>query len=256
MLKPYYSGHLYSTNAHVDDAAFVPNRMVPAANTKQPYSTEPSWAATFPGNVFYHGPANYKWAALTFDDAPDALFLPIMLDILAHYDVKVTFFALGNCAHQNPDMVKRIVNDGHIIGNHTYDHIDITKISSEQLREQVQKTEDEIYRTVGLKTALFRPPFGFMNEASIRIVLSMGYKMIMWNIDSYDWMGLTGPAITSRVLINSKPGAIILMHNSCAGDVAAGTGTVQSLPFIIETLKSGGYVLTTVATMLNIPAYK
>ena len=179
-----------------------------------------------------------------------------MLDILKHYDVKVTFFALGRCAHQNPDMVKRIVNEGHIIGNHTYDHLDITKIPADQVREQIQKTEDEIYQIVGFRTALFRPPFGFLNDESARIVVALGYKIILWNIDSYDWMGLTGPAVASRVLVNITPGSIVLMHNACDGSVEAGTGTAQSLPFIIETLKAEGYVFTTVSTMLNIPAYK
>jgi peptidoglycan/xylan/chitin deacetylase (PgdA/CDA1 family) len=225
-------------------------------NAQQPYQIDQSRTEQYAGNVFSYGSINYKLAALTFDDAPDSLFLPVMLDILAHYDVKATFFSLGSCAHQNPDMVERIVKEGHIIGNLTYDHLDITKIPAEQVREQIQKTEDEIYQIVGVRTALFRPPFGSLNDESVRIVLAMGYKIILWSLDSYDWIGLTGPAIASRVLVNIKPGSIILMNNACDGSAAAGSGTVQSLPFIIETLKAEGYAFSTVSAMLNIPAYK
>jgi peptidoglycan-N-acetylglucosamine deacetylase len=225
-------------------------------SVQQPYQIDPNRTALFPGNVFSHRSINYKLVALTFDDAPDSLFAPVLLDVLMHYDVKVTFFSLGRCAHQNPDMVKRMVDEGHIIGNHTYDHLDITKIPADQVREQVQRTEDEIYRIVGLRTALFRPPFGFLNDESTRVVLSLGYKIILWNIDSFDWMGLTGPAIASRVIVNITPGAIVLMHNACDGSVASGTGTVQSLPFIIETLKAEGYIFTTIDMLLNIPPYK
>jgi peptidoglycan/xylan/chitin deacetylase (PgdA/CDA1 family) len=215
----------------------------------------PNQGGLAPGNIFYHGPT-YRLAALTFDDAPDALFAPIILDILTNYDIKATFFAWGKCAQQNPSMVRQIVQKGHLIGNHTYDHLDITKISVKQVREQIQRTEEEIYQIAGVRTALFRPPFGFFNDATIKEIIAMGYKIIMWNIDSYDWMGLTGPAITSRVLVNIKPGAIVLMHNACDGSIDAGAGTVQSLPYIIETLKSAGYVFTSIAAMLNVPAYK
>jgi peptidoglycan-N-acetylglucosamine deacetylase len=207
-------------------------------------------------NVFSQRSIDYKLVALTFDDAPDSLFAPVILDILMHYDVKATFFILGSCAHQNPDMVKSIVSQGHIVGNHTYDHLDITKIPADQVREQIQRTEDEIYQIVGLRTALFRPPFGFLNDESTRIVFSLGYKIILWNIDSYDWIGLTGPAIASRVINNITPGSIVLMHNACDGSVASGTGTTQSLPYIIEVLKAEGYIFTTIDKLLNLPAYK
>ena len=84
----------------------------------------------------------------------------------------------------------------------------------------------------------------------------MGYKIVLWNIDSEDWMGLTGPAIAARVVPNIVPGSISLMHNACGGSVAAGTGTTQSLPYIIEILKAEGYNFTTIPALLNIPAYK
>ncbi|HBE79883.1 MAG TPA: polysaccharide deacetylase family protein [Firmicutes bacterium] len=255
MANPYLYGYKLPINKYSANPFLAQKFPQLSSFAQQPYITDPNQEIPSSGNIFYHGPTN-KLAALTFDDVPDSLFAPILLEILARYDVKATFFALGKCAHQNSSMVGQIVQKGHIIGNHTYDHLDITKISAEQVREQILRTEEEIYQIAGVRTALFRPPFGFFNDTTMQEIIAMGYKIIMWNIDSYDWMGLTGPAITSRVIVNIKPGAIVLMHNACDGSIEAGTGTVQSLPFIIETLKSAGYVFASIPTMLGIPAYK
>jgi Predicted xylanase/chitin deacetylase len=244
MANLYRNGYLYPPQVYNQ----------PVAALQQPYQVDPNVAAKFPGSIFLQGPGN-KYVALTFDDAPDSLFAPVMLDIFARYNVKVTFFCLGNCVKQNPDMVKRIAGEGHIIGNHTYDHTDLSKLPPEQVREQVQKAADEIYRATGLRTALFRPPFGFLSDVSAQVIISMGYKIIMWNVDSYDWMGLTGPGIAGRVNANVTPGSIVLMHNACSGSTESGTGTTQALPFIIETLKAQGYIFTTIPELLKIPAY-
>ncbi|HEX2954859.1 MAG TPA: polysaccharide deacetylase family protein [Bacillota bacterium] len=210
----------------------------------------------FPGEIFYQGPPDIRSVALTFDDAPDNLFAPVLLDILAQYDVKATFFFLGTCVHQNPNIVLRMFREGHIIANHSYSHTDITTLTPEQIQTEVRETQDELQLITGLKTALFRPPFGALNAESAQVVISMGYKIILWNVDSLDWMGLTGPAITARVVSATVPGSIILMHNACDGTIQAGTGTTQSLPYIIEALRAEGYTFTTIPALLNIPAYQ
>jgi peptidoglycan/xylan/chitin deacetylase (PgdA/CDA1 family) len=222
----------------------------------QPYQIDQNWLAQYPGNIFSQGPSNCKLAALTFDDAPDALFAPVLLDILSQYAVKATFFCNGACARQNPEIVKRIAKEGHILGNHTYNHPDLTTIPPDQIRAEIKTAEVEIQQITGLRTALFRPPYGALNNESIQIILSMGYKIILWNVDSLDWTGITGPAITARVVINTVPGSIILMHNACGGSIQAGTGTIQSLPYIIEVLRAAGYNFTTIPALLNIPAYQ
>ncbi len=223
---------------------------------KQPYQSDRNWATQYPGQVFYHGPTDRKAIALTFDDVPDALFAPVLLDVLAQYNVKATFFCLGTCIRKNPDMVYRMFKDGHILANHTYNHPDLTTLSPEQIRTEVQSTQAEIQMITGLKTALFRPPYGFIDEKVIQVVIALGYKIIMWNVDSLDWMGLTGPQIAARVVSATTPGSIILMHNACEGTVQAGTGTVQSLPYIIEILRSQGYQFETIPDLLNIPGYQ
>ncbi|HBF36611.1 MAG TPA: polysaccharide deacetylase family protein [Firmicutes bacterium] len=241
-------------NQYPNSQPYFSSYIPPVAVKQQHYQIDPNVAAKFPGNIFTQGPS-FKYVALTFDDAPDSLFAPVMLDIFSRYNIKVTFFCLGNCVHQNSDMLKQIAREGHIIGNHTYDHVDLSKLPPNQVRDQIQRTADEIYRAIGLKTALFRPPFGFLSDESAQVIISMGYKIIMWNVDSYDWMGLTGPGITGRVNANVSPGSIVLMHNACSGSTESGTGTTQSLPFIIETLKASGYTFVTIPALLNIPAY-
>ena len=221
-----------------------PDLSLSPLHIKQSYQNDdPDWTSKFPDMIFYHGATNCKLAALTFDDAPDALFAPIILNILAQENVKATFFCLGNCVASNPDSLIQIAEQGHIIGNHTYDHMDITKASPGKVIDEISKTAAAIEQITGLRTALFRPPYGFFHEDSARLIVSLGYRIIMWNIDSLDWMGLTGPMITARVVTSITPGAIILMHNACGGSVQAGTGTTQSLPFIIKTLKAKGIFL-------------
>lgn len=223
---------------------------------KPPYQTDQNWAIQYPGQVFLQGSSNCKSVALTFDDAPDNLFAPVLLDILAQYNVKATFFFLGTCVHQNPDMVYRMFKEGHIVANHSYNHFDLTTLSPDQIRTEVQTTQDELQMITGVKTALFRPPYGALNDEVIQVVLSMGYKIILWNVDSLDWMGLTGPAVTARVVTTTVPGSIILMHNACGSTIQAGTATIQSLPYIIEILRSEGYNFVTIPALLNIPAYQ
>ena len=210
----------------------------------------------FPGQISRPEQTDGNFVALTFDDAPDSLFGPVLLDTLAAYNVPATFFCLGTCVQRNPGLVQRIVGEGHIVANHSYDHADLTTLTPEQVREEVLRAETLIQQITSLRTALFRPPYGALNDEVSQIVLSLGYKIIMWNVDSLDWTGITGPAVAARVVPNTTAGSIILMHNTCGGSVQAGTATIQSLPFIIEILRAEGYSFVTIPTLLNIPAYQ
>ena len=241
-------------NPHlVSPASSAPKR---AAYYDRPYQADSNWALQFPGQIYLQERSNGKFVALTFDDAPDSLFGPLLLDILSAYNVPATFFCLGTCAQQNPGLVQRIVGEGHIVANHSYDHADLTALTPEQVREEVLLAETVIRQITGLRTALFRPPFGALNNEVVQIVLSLGYKIILWNVDSLDWTGITGPAVAARVIPNTVPGSIILMHNTCGGSVQAGTAVIQSLPFTIEILRAEGYSFVTIPALLEIPAYQ
>jgi len=261
-----YNGNLYPAYPYMQNP--LPNqnsnKIIQASSSatpsmdqnEQPYQIDQNWSDQYPGNVFNQGSSNCKLAALTFDDAPDALFGPLLLDVLLSYNVKATFFCLGTCVQKNPDLVDRMVKEEHIVANHSYDHADLTTLTPDQIREEVSKAEAEIQNITGLRTAIFRPPYGVLNNESIQVVLSMGYKIVLWNVDSLDWTGIPGPSVAAQVVPKTVPGSIILMHNACDGAVQAGTGTTQSLGYIIEILRAEGYNFVTIPALLNIPAYQ
>lgn len=215
-----------------------------------------NWAALYPGKIFSKGSSLCPNIALTFDDVPDSLFTPILLDLLKNYQVRATFFLIGECALRNPAIIKRMVVEGHTIANHSYDHQNLTKLPPEKVKEEIIKTELAIQEITGLRTALFRPPYGALNQTSAEIILSLGYKIIFWNVDSRDWSGITGPMIASNVVPNVHNGSIILMHSICGGNNQTHMNSLQSLPYIIEILRASGYSFVSIPELLQIPAYQ
>ncbi|GGJ04803.1 hypothetical protein GCM10010885_12430 [Alicyclobacillus cellulosilyticus] len=213
------------------------------------------WHARYPNDIILHGPTDRKAIALTFDDGPDDVWTPQILRILAQYQVKATFFCVGQRVQQSPRVLQQIYREGHVVGNHSWSHPNLTRLSPAEVRAEVERTSDEIQRLLGVRPYLFRPPYGALSDEVIREVVAMGYKIVFWNVDSLDWAGLTGPQVAANVLAHAGPGAIVLMHS------AGGTGegrepTVQSLPYIIVTLRRFGYTFVTVPELTGIPAYQ
>jgi len=184
--------------------------------------------------------------ALTFDSAYEYTNTKKLLDVLKTYNVKATFFLTGQWAEAHPDLVKAIYAGGHEIGNHSYSHPHMTKLSSAQIKNEVTKTRTILEKIVGKSPKLyFRLPYGEYNQAVLKAVASAGYSnIIQWDTDSLDWKGISATEISSRVISNAKSGSIILMH-------VGGANTVQALPKIIAQLRSKGYVLTTVSELLR-----
>jgi peptidoglycan-N-acetylglucosamine deacetylase len=192
-----------------------------------------------------------KEVALTFDDGPDSHWTPCILKILSHYKVKATFMCVGKRVHQSPEILCQIVEEEHIIGNHSWDHPHLTKLTSADIQEQVRRTAEEIERVASVKPRLFRPPYGDLNQIVIDELSQLQNQIILWNVDSKDWQGLDGPKIVSNVIPHVSSGSIILHH--CSGSNSS--GTVQALPYIIEVLKEQGYFFSTISEMFDIPAY-
>ncbi|MCY0901648.1 MAG: polysaccharide deacetylase family protein, partial [Firmicutes bacterium] len=156
---------------------------------------------------------------------------------------------LGEQVERYPNMLRRIARSGHLIGNHTYDHRDLTGLSSQTLRWEIGRTQLDITRTIGHSTRWFRAPYGNVDSHVIRTVGRMGYQAINWTVDSRDWRSLSKRQIERNILSAVFPGAIILQH--CSGNNnEVLTGTVQALPVIIHTLRSQGYEFVTVAQLL------
>lgn len=209
----------------------------------------------YPSIFILSGPPSKRQVALTFDDGPDTVFTPQILDVLKRHNVKATFFVVGNRAEAHPELVKRMAREGHVIGNHSYNHPNLPKMSDENFHYQIQHTEDILHRLIGYYPKLVRPPYGAINESQILWLAGQNFKVINWNVDSLDWKGLKADQVSSNVLSHVHPGSIILQH--CAGGHGEDlSGTIQALPRIIQKLRDDGVEFVTVPELLNLPKNK
>jgi len=147
---------------------------------------------------------------LTFDDGPDPVNTPRLLDILAAHHARATFFMIGVRAQRHAKLVSRVAAEGHAIGNHSWDHPSFPMISQEERREQVRGCARAIAPYAGL---LFRPPYGHQDLASWLDVDQMGYRVVAWKIAAGDWEQKDGPAMADAVMAKLQPGAIVLLHD-------------------------------------------
>jgi peptidoglycan/xylan/chitin deacetylase (PgdA/CDA1 family) len=176
--------------------------------------------------------------ALTFDDGPSPEYTPEILKALSANDAKATFFVLGSQAEQHPDILKQIAESGNEIGNHSYSHLDLTKLEEPALDYQVLTTQEIVKRETGKVPVLLRPPYGSFNEA----VKKFGMPIILWSIDTLDWQSKNPDVIHNRVLSNVKDGDIIIMHDIYKS-------SAEAVSRIIPELKRKGYQLVTVSEL-------
>ncbi|MFC0559115.1 polysaccharide deacetylase family protein [Halalkalibacter alkalisediminis] len=210
----------------------------------------------YPDTFILQGPTDQNRIALTFDDGPDPRFTEDVLNILNQYNVPGTFFLMGSRAIAYPEIVERMNNEGHVIGNHTYFHPNLVKEADiPTLEREVTRTEDVLNDIIGYRTSLFRPPYGFLYNELVEKLAEMQYLVIGWSVDSLDWEEDPPEVIASTVLENTHPGAIILMHDGADWD-GDRTNTVESLHQIIPTLQQQGYEFVTVPELLNVPFTK
>ncbi|WP_248925748.1 polysaccharide deacetylase family protein [Paenibacillus hamazuiensis] len=207
----------------------------------------------YKSTFLFNGPASLREVALTFDDVPDNEFTPQVLDVLKAYGVRATFFVVGNRAEAHPDIVRRIAAEGHVLGNHSYDHPNLPKMSDDVFHDQVKRTGDILANITGIHTRLFRPPYGNIDEDQIKWLASQQYHVINWNVDSLDWKGLNADQVATNVLSHVNPGSIVLQHGA-GGTGEDLSGTVKALPTIIERLQARGIKLVTIPELLQIPA--
>jgi peptidoglycan-N-acetylglucosamine deacetylase len=205
------------------------------------------------GTIIYQAKLkpNQKVIALTFDDGPEPKNTGKVLDILRQNHIKATFFMVGQMVQTYPQLAKKVVSDGHSVGNHTWHHwyrpMDATTAASE-----VNRTADIIYKTTGAKTALFRPPGGYLNNGLAAYAKNHQQAVMMWSVVSgdADRRQPQAPRLVKNVLKGAKPGAIVLMHDGGGNR----TKTVKALPQIISGLKAQGYRFVTLPELLEIQA--
>lgn len=182
-----------------------------------------------------------KKIALTFDDGPHKTRTLAVLDILKKYNVKATFFVLGSSVPGLETVLQREIAEGHEIGNHSWSHPDLTKVTAQQAREEFQKTQEVIFKAVNQYPKFMRPPYGVMNHAASEAIQS---SYIMWNVDTLDWQTKDADAIAKEVFKNVKGGAIILMHD-------IHQSSVDSLEKFIPKLLEKGYEFVTVSELYD-----
>ena len=198
--------------------------------------------------------ANYpKVAYLTFDDGLNSKVTPIILDILKQNEVKATFFIVGNTIEKNTSLLKRVLAEGHSIGNHSYTHKkENLYVSAAGLKLEIDKTNTAIYNAIGITTRLFRPPYGgpYVKKAEFQEILKI-YNTILWNVDSGDSkaLNISRDVILSNIKnqVKNKRSAVIIMHDS-----ATHVETALALPDIIRYLKDNNFIIEPITESTNI----
>ena len=187
-----------------------------------------------------------KLVALTFDDGPHPQYTAEILDILAEYGVHATFFVIGKNAKEHPDLVRRELSEGHEVGNHTEHHYHTGQIGIGTLRRDMQACEQTLFEITGTRPTLFRPPEGVDNAAIRQTCEDMGYRMILWCVDTRDWAHNPVSNIVANVEHNTVNGSIILMHDW----IAEKSPTPAALRRLIPMLQASGYEFVTVSQLL------
>lgn len=208
----------------------------------------------YPETIMTKGPRS-KIIALTFDDVPDPRFTPQLLDVLQKYHVKATFFVVGSRAKKHPELVARMIREGHVVGNHSYSHPQFVKLTLNDFRSEIIRTENVLQALAGYKPRLIRPPYGDISEQQLRWAKARGYKLVNWNVDSLDWRGLSKAQVRNNILSHAGKGSIILQHGG-GGRGSNLRGTIQALPEVITIMRKRGYTFVTVPQMLQVSKNK
>ncbi|MEG3627960.1 polysaccharide deacetylase family protein [Streptomyces poriticola] len=176
---------------------------------------------------------------LTFDDGPDPRYTPDILDILAEYEVRAMFFVCGEMAAQNRDLLARMADEGHIVGNHTWSHPLLTRLTRSRIRTEMERTCEIIDRSWGEPPRWFRAPYGAWNRAAFQLGAELGMEALAWTVDTLDWTTPGTGTIVDRVENGAAPGAVVLSHDA-GGDRSQSVRALRS--YLPELLDSGYHI--------------
>jgi peptidoglycan/xylan/chitin deacetylase (PgdA/CDA1 family) len=184
------------------------------------------------------------YVAITFDDGPSPENTPRLLDLLKKRGLKATFFVVGQCAMEYPDIMKRMAAEGHEIANHSWSHPLLTKLGEGAVTEQLQRTHDAIQQTAGVTAKVMRPPYGgFTANQRVWANKKWGYKTILWDVDPLDWKVRNAGHVESEILKRTVNGSIILAHD-------IHKSTVDAMPGTLDGLLAKGHKFVTVSELL------
>ena len=197
----------------------------------------PGFVKTLFPNFIWNIDTNNKELYLTFDDGPTPEITNWVLQNLAEYDAKATFFCIGNNIERHPEIFQNIIAEGHSIGNHTYNHLKGWKHKAKDYVKDVTET-DKLMTSLSMSSNLFRPPYGKFKNKQSKKLLELGYKVILWDVLSYDWdKSITEEACFNNVISAAKEGSIVVFHDS----VKASRNLMYVLPKVLEYYAEKGY---------------
>jgi peptidoglycan/xylan/chitin deacetylase (PgdA/CDA1 family) len=199
-------------------------------------------------------PGRSKRLALTYDDGPNERWTPLLLDLLARHGVKATFFVVGKYVEQRPDLVRRVVEEGHALGNHTYSHVSLLLLSEERIAAELARCAEAVTRagcafSEVSEGRLCRPPYGRRRPASLRAVRAEGYVPVFWSVTCWDWgRRATADSIERHAVRQTRGGDVILLHD---GDGDHGMdvdrhGSIVATERIIERYAQAGFQFVTI----------
>jgi peptidoglycan/xylan/chitin deacetylase (PgdA/CDA1 family) len=206
------------------------------------------WACATPSSTFFRpvlvrGPQQGKRISLTFDDGPSEQFTAQVLDILREHRVPATFFVCGKNVEEHPELLRRIVAEGHEVGNHSYSHPCFFFKSRGRMAQEIDRTQAIIEKVVGFRPNIFRPPYGARWFGLVPTLLERGMHLIQWSATGYDWKK-DAAGIIQTALRELRPGAIILLHDGRETRPAAQidrSPTLAALPGLIAGARQEGY---------------
>ena len=179
--------------------------------------------------------------ALTFDDGPNPVFTPQVLHILDNYGVKATFFCIGEQAQEYPGLVRRIRQAGDALGVHGWDHTALTKLSPDEVDQQLRSASIAIQQAAGTTPTVFRPPYGSTDRTVVDVASTLGLTQVLWSVDTDDWQRPGTKAIVNAALKHAQDRDVILMHDGGGNR----SETVAALPQIITALQQRGFTFIT-----------
>ena len=195
-------------------------------------------------DILVHGNEELKEIALTIDDGPRPDLTREFLNVLGSHNVRATFFVVGKQVNLYPGLVRRMINEGHEVANHTHTHERLPKLTEEGIRKQIAECNHAVLAATGSQTNLFRPPGMEYNESVLRIAQELGYVTVHWNVAAQDYQPHMDPKLIARkILAKTSNGSVILLHNH--------PDTLKAMPEILDGLTKRGYRFVTVSQMLG-----
>jgi peptidoglycan/xylan/chitin deacetylase (PgdA/CDA1 family) len=211
------------------------NKGTNVASANQPSGTKLSYTSA---------PVQGPFIAMTFDDGPVPANTPRLLDMLSARGIKATFFTVGKNVQAYPNIVRRIIADGHEIANHTWTHPWLSKMSDQGVRAELQRSHEALKTIAGVTPRMYRPPFGAITARQKQWIMSeFGYPTILWSVDPEDWRTRNATMTHNRIVSQTRPGAIILVHDIHAS-------SIDAMPSTLDDLLAKGFRFVTVSQLI------